>query len=126
MNVRRAREPEAAMIHKLLTLAFQEYDWAHTNRAALSDAVYTPELLKDRMRRGAVFVAELDDELVGTVAGIAERECLCVKSLAVLPAYRGKVIAKRLMENVEAYARGSGCRKTWLTVAPMMGKLSGG
>ena len=67
------------------------------------------------------FVAAADEASVGGVLACvnqARPEELYVDQVAVDSAWRGRGVAKRLLDAVEAAARERGCRRVWLSTDP--------
>ncbi len=82
----------------------------------------TPEIIKSRIRKKIIFITEIDGKIVGTVSGMEERKSFCVKTLGVHLDHRNEGIGRRLMMEIERYAKEKDCKKLWLTVVPSMEK----
>ncbi|UCE29998.1 MAG: GNAT family N-acetyltransferase [Candidatus Bathyarchaeota archaeon] len=66
---------------------------------------------------GNILVAEINNEIVGTVSGLEEHGSMHVCSLAVLPAHQNSGVARRLMERLETVGQEKGCCKLFLHTA---------
>ena len=104
-------------------------EYGHQDRhevAALWNRVFPGELPRNAPRRvidekalmkdGLFFVAVLGSHVVGTVMAGYDGHRGWVYRLAVLPEYRGKGIAARLMRKAEAALVACGCAKVNLQV----------
>ncbi|HEU5015563.1 MAG TPA: GNAT family N-acetyltransferase [Roseiflexaceae bacterium] len=68
----------------------------------------TLDSFRARMGAGRLLVAEADGQTVGCVLCRPEEDFVYFGRLAVLPAWRGRGIARQLVEHVEAEARAWG------------------
>lgn len=69
---------------------------------AINVAITEVEEIKDRVSSGEhVLVAELNDEIVGTVTGFEEHESMHACSLAVHPKYQNCGVTHQLMNHLK-------------------------
>ena len=118
-QIRIAAASEATQIASVLRQAFVEYESLYTAQAF---AATTPSArqIEQRWDEGPVWVAALAGEIVGTVAAVSKREGLYVRSMALLPASRGKAIGWSLLEDVERFAYAQGCPCLFLSTTPFL------
>lgn len=117
--VRRARPTEAASVAMLLRVAFAEVAALYTPEA-LADTLPDAEALRRRMDEGAVWLAFLEDEAVGTVSACCKTEGLHVRSMAVHPSARGHGVAKALLAAAERFGRERGHGRVFLRTTPFL------
>jgi quercetin dioxygenase-like cupin family protein/ribosomal protein S18 acetylase RimI-like enzyme len=117
--IRRAQPEDASAIHKVLKRAFKGLEGRNYSQRAIETAILDPQSIEARMAQEGshVLVALIEDQIAGTAGGIEEHESLQVSSLAVDPAYQGRGIACRLMEELENLARELRCHKLFLQTA---------
>ena len=116
ITVRRATAQDAPVIARLITTAFAEYrdrlvppsGALNETAAAMATELATPERLG--------FVALDATEPVGCVLCKPDSGDLYFGRLSVAPEYRGRGIARRLIDAVEVYARDQGFPATLLAV----------
>lgn len=72
------------------------------------------------MTDGPMWVALLNDEIVGTVSVVLKGEGLYIRGMAVLPAARGKRIGELLLEQVEHWAEAHKCKRLFLSTTPFL------
>src|SRR6266545_3556701 len=70
--------------------------------------------IAQRMDEGPCWVA-IARTYVGTVAAVMKERGLYVRSMAVLPEMRGHGVARRMLEEVERYARKQNCTTLFLS-----------
>jgi len=118
-QIRLAAAEDAESIALVLLAAFLAYRPAYTPQAF---AATTPpaETIRERMSEGLIWVALLNDRIVGTVAAVAEDVSWYIRSMAVLPAARGQGAGKSLLGQLEGYAVERGCRRLYLRTAPFL------
>lgn len=116
----RAAEPaDAPTIALVLRAAFAEYALRYT---PLAYAATTPssEDIERRLSEGPAWVALLDDVVVGTVSALPRRKALHIRSLAVVPAARGRGVGSMLLRCVEGYAAKHGYARLVLSTTPFL------
>lgn len=116
--VRRAKLREAYKIHGVLKQAFKGLEGRGYSTRAIETATVDVEEIERRMRSGGhVLLAELSNEIIGTVTGFEEHKSMHVCSLAVHPDYQNRGVARKLMESLEIIARKKRCYKLFLQTA---------
>jgi len=119
IQLRRAGADDAASIAAVLSESFAEYKSSYTPKA-FAATTPTPEEIQKRVEEGPIWVAFSDDMIVGTVSSISEGEALYIRSMAVLPSARGQHIGELLLEQIERFASGQGCRRLILSTTPFL------
>jgi len=113
VTIRLATEDDAAEISWVLFNAFAAYRENYTPEAF---EVVTPgaDEIVGRFSEGPQWVAELDDDVVGTVSITTEPEGLYIRSMAVSPNAQGRGIGHKLLEAVNDFADESGHDRIFL------------
>lgn len=114
--IRQAVEPDAAAIYTILQEAFQEYGGiiGQTRLDALQE---TLDDIRREIAEKAVFVAVIDDEIVGTVRLDIQKERAYLSRFAVGRSSRNIGIGKALMNVVDKYLLSKGVREVTLHTA---------
>jgi GNAT superfamily N-acetyltransferase len=113
VEIRLATRDDAATISEVLLESFSTFRDQYTPEAF---EIVTPsaELIIERFAEGPMWVAIVDDKIVGTASVLPEPEWLYVRSMAVVPSARGMGIATKLLDVIEAYAIGERFEKLFL------------
>jgi ribosomal protein S18 acetylase RimI-like enzyme len=119
MEIRRARAADAAAIARALAAAFAEFAPAYTP-AALAATTPPAARVRARLREGPIWVAVEGGAVVGTVSAVPRGAGVYVRSMAVLPAARGRGAGAALLREVERYARGLGATSLFLSTTPFL------
>lgn len=104
LKIRTACPDDAAAIAEILAKAFAEYDSFYTPEALAAMIPGEDEIKRRFEKAGVIWVAALDDEIVGTVSVVPREKSLYIRSLAILPAAQGLRIGERLLTEAEKYA----------------------
>lgn len=88
MTIRLAEEHDAEGISATLRAAFAEFKTLYTP-PAFSATTPTAEQIAERFAEGPIWIAELADTIVGTVATVPMGTELYIRSMAVRPSARG-------------------------------------
>jgi len=106
ITVRIANKDDAAEISWILLNAFGANRKDYTPEAF---EIVTPstDLIGERFDEGPQWVAEIDDDIVGTVSVTTEPEGLYIRSMAVRPDAQGHGVGHKLLEAVNAFADAS-------------------
>ena len=106
VTVRPGVEADSAAIAEVVLAAFSQFEHEYTSE---SFAIVTPraETIITRFVEGPIWVAERDDEIVGTVSLTTEPEGMYIRSMAVHPDAQGLGIGHNLLDAVDAYFRSS-------------------
>ena len=102
-EVRRAVPGDEAAISNVLFQAFSTFQGHYTPEAF---AIVTPtaDVVATRFAEGPMWIADANDEMVGTVSVTVEKGDLYVRSMAVLPQSQGRGIAHMLLDTIDEYA----------------------
>ena len=119
VQIRRASLEDAEAIASVLYESFAEHESSYTPEG-FALTVSTPEQVRDRLKAEHVWVALVDEGIVGTVGATPKGEALYVRSMAVLPASRGCRVGHRLMECVEEFAVSEGFKHMFLSTTPFL------
>ncbi len=113
VEIRFAVPGDERAIADVLLAAFSEFRSVYTPEAF---TVVTPaaEEIASRFSEGAMWVAAIGGEIVGTASVLPEPEWLYIRSVAVLPTAQGKGIGRLLMNAIEKYALESGFDRLFL------------
>ena len=119
MQIRRATEKDADAVAHVLNEAFAEFKRLYTR--AGYDAT-TPDVanIKARLAEGPTWLAEDGAAIVGTVSAIARDDGVYVRSMAVMPAARGKRVALHLMRQLELFAVSKKAERLYLSTTPFL------
>jgi ribosomal protein S18 acetylase RimI-like enzyme len=104
--IRPARADEAALVHHLTQLAFEEYRGRLEPPSSAHDE--TASVVAAALAKGGAVLAFIEDQAVGAARYKPEDGHLYIGRVAVPPAWRGKGIAVALMLALEDRARDSG------------------
>jgi ribosomal protein S18 acetylase RimI-like enzyme len=116
--IRKASKHRADKIHDILKQAFKGLEGRGYSTQAIETAIVDTNEIRKRMHLGGhVLVAELDNEIIGTVTGLEEHKSMYVCSLAVDPKYQNYGVAHKLMNYLERIAHDKGCYKLFLCTA---------
>jgi N-acetylglutamate synthase-like GNAT family acetyltransferase len=99
VTVRLATKDDSAEISWVLLNAFGQNKESYTPEAF---EIVTPstDSIAERFDEGPQWVAEIDDEIVGTVSLTTEPEGLYIRSMAVRPDAQGRGVGHKLLEAV--------------------------
>ena len=120
-QIRPANIDEASAISDLLEAAFTEYRSLYTREGYNATAITADEVTK-RMSEGPMWVAVLDDQIVGTVAAVAKNDSLYIRGMAIVPDARGKRIGEELLRHVEKFAVDEGYERLTLSTTPFLNR----
>jgi putative acetyltransferase len=119
MTIRLAEEHDAEGISATLRAAFAEFKTLYTP-PAFSATTPSADQIAERFAEGPIWIAELADTIVGTVATVPKGSELYIRSMAVRPSARGSGIGARLLNTVEAFAAAHRYRRLLLNTAPFL------
>ncbi|HZS08194.1 MAG TPA: GNAT family N-acetyltransferase [Blastocatellia bacterium] len=119
MEIRRAVANDAFAIASVLHRSFAGYEASYTPEA-FAVTISSPEEIRGRLSEGPIWVAVLDDAVVGTVSVVPQGQALYIRSMAVDPAAQGKRIGHGLLECVEEFAARNGFRGLFLSTTPFL------
>ena len=116
-NVRRAGVEDAARISRLLLEAFGAIRERYSVEG-FADVTPNEQKVASRFEEGALWVAEVDGKIVGSVSLKPEPEGLYVRSMAVLPEFQGRGIGHKLLDALHEYAVATGVNRIFLYTLP--------
>ena len=119
IRIRLAETGDPPAIASLLLESFVEYESLYTPEGFAATAI-TGEQIIARMSEGPVWVAVLDERIVGTASVVAKAESLYIRGMAVLPAARGERIGALLLTHIEEFARTEGFSRLFLSTTPFL------
>lgn len=119
-KIRQAQPGDQKAILRCLLEAFTPYRDQYTP-PAFADTVLDPSMLERRMQSMHVLLAELDGDIIGTVAGSASREGEGhLRGMAVVPRCQGSGVAGQLLGGIEMWLKAQGCHRITLdTTLPL-------
>lgn len=118
-EMRLAGPGDAARIASVLSASFSEYKASYTPGGYAATVLDAGEI-GGRFGEGPVWVASLAGEVVGTVSVVDRGDALYVRSMAVVPAARGRRVGESLLRRVESYARERGRARLVLSTTPFL------
>lgn len=110
---------DASAVATVLYQALVEFVAAYTPEA-FAATTPTADRIAERFTEGPVWVAVEGGAVVGTVSGVPQGETLCLRSMATIPAARGRGVGRRLLECAEHFARESGYTRLRLSTTPFL------
>jgi ribosomal protein S18 acetylase RimI-like enzyme len=119
VRLRPAEPRDVDAIAATLREAFAEFEPLYTVAGFLATTP-APDQLRNRWGEGPAWVVEQDGTVVATVASVPRPGELYVRSMAVRPSARGRGIATRLLETVEAAALAQRYRRLVLSSTPFL------
>lgn len=114
--IRRAEEADASSVFAILQSGFQEYAGI-TGQQKLEALSETVEDIRKEIASKAVYIAAIDDRIVGTVRLDIHQEEAYLSRFAVDHNSRNIGIGKALMNVVDKYLSGRGVKKVSLHTA---------
>ena len=117
--MRPAEPHDAAAIAGLLEESFKEYRSLYTPAGYAATAISDEEVAA-RISQGSVWIALLDDRVVGTVSVVPKGGALYIRGMAVLPSARGRRIGEALLTHVQEFALDKGIRRMFLSTTPFL------
>jgi len=120
LRVRRAIPGEAASVSFLLRVAFAEVAQQYTPEALAATVADAAEIRRRIDEGAAVWIALLDDQVVGTLSAFDRPEGLHLRSMAVHPGARGHGVARALLAAAEGLGRERGHTRMFLRTTPFL------
>ena len=117
--LRIAAPEDAEAIAAVLRESFAEYESSYTPQAYAA-TVSTVEEIKRRFGEGAIWVAEIGAQIIGTVGVVPRQNSLYIRSMAILPEARGKRIGEKLLKEIEDYAAARNRLRLFLNTTPFL------
>src|SRR4029077_16258756 len=119
VRIRQAGPKDAGALAKVLYESFVEYERLYTRDGFVATTPNDDQILA-RMREGPVWIAFRETTTLGTVAAVMKGQSAYMRGMAVLPAARGFRVGAQLLEQVEDWASGAGCRRVFLSTTPFL------
>jgi predicted N-acetyltransferase YhbS len=118
--IRLATEDDEHGILECLRLAFEPFR-SFYSAEGFADTTLTSESFRKRLQHSTIFVAEIDNCIVGTIAcSRVSHDEGHLRGMAVLPTMHGRGIAQQLLDTAENTIRGWGCTRVTLdTTKPL-------
>jgi len=110
IRLRPASAADAEAIASLLRRSFAEYESLYTIQGFSATTIPRDEVPL-RMRQGPIWVALVEDGIVGTASAVKKEDSLYIRGMAVLPYKRGARIGELLLIRLEEYAANEGRRR---------------
>jgi len=118
--VRRAVSRDAQAISATLLTAFQEYKSLYTEEGFVATTP-DPEKILERLDEGPIWVAVVDEKIVGTVSAVLKDDrTLYIRGMAVLPTARGNGVGPLLFAEVTTYAKEHNRTRLLLSTTPFL------
>ncbi|PWT92396.1 MAG: hypothetical protein C5B55_06535 [Blastocatellia bacterium] len=118
-EIRRAVFEDAEAIARVLLDSFIEYKSLYVPQR-YDATVIAPDEVKERLEEGPVWVAIVDEYIVGTVAANERDEGLYIRGMGVVPKARGLRLGELLLREVERYAVECGHKRMFLNTTPFL------
>ena len=115
----RAGPGDAGPVAAVLLAAFREFEPLYTP-AGFRATTPTASEVAARLAEGPTWIAREGATVVGTVSAVSREGEIYIRSMAVLPAQRGRGVARQLLTVVHAYAISQGARRLTLTTTPFL------
>jgi GNAT superfamily N-acetyltransferase len=119
VRIRRAEDIDAETIASLMFEAFAEYESLYTPAGFAATAINAAQVV-NRIAEGPVWVAVLDESIVGTASVMSKADSLYLRGMAVLPAARRLRIGELLLKHVEQFAVAGKSRRLILSTTPFL------
>src|SRR5688500_1224823 len=114
IRIRIAVPNDAPAISAVLSESFNEYRVAYTEKAFAATAPATDQI-QSRLDEGPVWVALIENSIVGTVSVVPRGTALYIRGMAILPSARGLKLGELLLKQIENYASERGFRRLFLS-----------
>ena len=118
-RVRRAVVSDADTIASVLEGSFAEFKHFYTV-PAYAATVIPAEVILQRIEEGPVWLALEGQAAVGTLSAMLTDTGLYLRSMAVVPAARGRRLGKGLLRRAEEFARREDQERLYLSSAPFL------
>ena len=119
VHIRLAENDDCSDITRVLSEAFLEYKDDYTV-AAYNETVITPEKVAMRLNDGEVWVALIQDKIVGTIAGIGRNTAYHIRGMGVTPEARGQKVGLLLLQVAEEFALANNYKSLLLLTTPYL------
>ena len=110
---------KASLVTDILNAAFLEFKNQYTPSAFRATVIPASEV-EERMEKGTVWLAYLQDKPVGTVSGKIKGKAFCIQGMGVVPDARGEDVGSELLLVIESFARKMDCAELRLCTTPYL------
>ncbi|HEV7892683.1 MAG TPA: GNAT family N-acetyltransferase [Pyrinomonadaceae bacterium] len=121
IRIRRAVADDAPSVASVLRESFEEYEHLYTREGFEATTPACAEVLR-RIEEGPVWVALIDERVVGTVSVVPKGESVYVRGMGLAPAARGRGIGELLLRRVECFASEHGFVRLFLSTTPFLSR----
>lgn len=121
VEIRRADADDAEAVASVLRESFEEYEHLYTREGFDATTPACAAVLR-RIEEGPVWVALVDDTVVGTVSAVPKGESLYVRGMGISPAARGRGIGELFLREVEGFASERGFKRLFLSTTPFLSR----
>jgi N-acetylglutamate synthase-like GNAT family acetyltransferase len=119
-DVRLATVADCADVAQLLNAAFAEFRCLYTAEA-FTATVPSAEVIANRLAEGPTWVISTSEHpIAATVSAVPTEHFIYIRSMAVLPALRGRHLGEMLLHNVEQFAFSRGVLHLRLSTTPFL------
>ena len=118
-NVRRATTTDLPEVASLMHESFVEFRSLYTEAAFLATTPKVDQLGR-RLEEGPVWIATIEDKIVGTVSAVERGNDLYIRGMAVLPSARGHRLGELLLKQTEDFGGERNCRRLVLSTTPFL------
>lgn len=119
IRIRPAVAGDAQAIASVLRESFEEYEHLYTREGFEATTPAGASVLR-RIEEGPVWVASVDDTIVGTVSVVPKGESLYVRGMGIAPSARGQGLGELLLKRVEEFASERGFVRLCLSTTPFL------
>ena len=113
IHIRLATTGDAGEMSRILFESFSTFRDDYTPEA-FAVVTPSPDAILARFAEGPMWVATVNEKIVGTTSVLPEPEWLYIRSLGVVPEARGLGIANKMLAAIEEYAVDAGFDKLFL------------
>ncbi len=121
IEIRHATPEDAPAITAVLREAFAEFEERYT-REAYAATVILPAKAIERMAEGPVWVANQGSAIVATISAVITENGCEVRGMAAVASVRGRGVGRRLLAEIEAFAREEGVSRLYLGTTPFLAR----
>ena len=119
IHIRVATSGDAPAIVTVLQKSFATYEHLYTTEAYRATVPPPPGIL-ERMEEGPLWVALLDDAVVGTASAVVTEEGCYIRGMGVIPDARGHRIGWKLLEAIDRFAHEGELTRLYLSTTPFL------
>ena len=113
IEIRLAGPEDSETIADLIYEAFAPFEEEYT-AGAFEYTTPNADAIRPRFEEGPIWIADVNGRSVGTVSGLPDGERFYIRSMAIKPSVQRGGIGQKLLDALEAHARGAGFEKLYL------------